>query len=146
MKSNQKVTKVKLKVEQNNDYVLLGLVSAEPDYKLSFSLNKKFGISLKNINPLKLNRDFHSEQAFSRFSNIDDHSDLNFSLISNRSGKNFLLNKLKNIDFLLQIQISEKEADLNSITLKLREIDSVTAVFNIDLDAIKDKNLHYLTQ
>ena len=45
-----------------------------------------------------------------------------------------------------QIQISEKEADLNSITLKLREIDSVTAVFNIDLDTIKDKNLHYLTQ
>ena len=98
MKINQKVTKVKLKVEQNNDYVLLGLVSAEPDYKLSFSLNKKFRISLKNI------------------------------------------------DYLLQIQISEKEADLNSITLKLREIDSVTAVFNIDLDTIKDKNLHYLTQ
>ena len=108
MKINQKVTKVKLKVEQNNDYVLLGLVSAEPDYKLSFSLNKKFGISLKNINPLKLNGHFHSEQAFSRFSNNDDHSDLNFSLISNRSGKNFLLNKLKNIDYLLQIQISEK--------------------------------------
>jgi hypothetical protein len=146
MKSNQKVTKVKLKVEQNNDFVLLGIVSAEPDYKLSLSLNKKFRVSLKNINPLKLNGDIHSELAFSRFSNNDDHSDLNFSLISNRAGKNFLLNKLKNIDYLLQIQISEKEADLNSITLKLREIDSVTAVFNIDLNTMKDKNLHYLTQ
>ena len=146
MKSTKKITKLKLNIDQNNDYLLLGIVSAEPDYKLSFSLNKKFRISLKNINPLKLNRDFHSEQAFSRFSNIDDHSDLNFSLISNRSGKNFLLNKLKNIDYLLQIQISEKESDLNTITSKLREIDSVTAVFNIDLDAIKDKNLHYLTQ
>jgi hypothetical protein len=146
MKSNQKVTKVKLKVEQNNEYVLIGLVSAEPDYKLSLSLNKKFRISLKNINPLKLNGDIYSEQTFSRFSNNDDHSDLNFSLISNRSGKNFLLNKLKNIDYLLQIQISEKEADLNAITLKLREIDSVTAIFNIDLNTMKDKNLHYLTQ
>jgi hypothetical protein len=146
MKSNLKVTKVKLKIEQNNDYILLGIVSAEPDYKLSLSLNNKFRISLKNINPLKLTGNIHSELAFSRFSNNDDHSDLNFSLISNRSGKNFLLNKLKNIDYLLQIQISEKEADLNTITSRLREIDSVTAVFNIDLNTIKDKNLHYLTQ
>jgi hypothetical protein len=146
MKSNLKVTKVKLKIEQNNDYILLGIVSAEPDYKLSLSLNNKFRISLKNINPLKLTGNIHSELAFSRFSNDDDPSGLNFSLISNRAGKNFLLNKLKNIDYLLQIHISEKEANLNTITSRLREIDSVTAVFNIDLDTIKDKNLHYLTQ
>jgi hypothetical protein len=146
MKSNQKVTKVKLKIEQNNDCILLGIVSSEPDYKLSLSLNNKFRISLKNINPLKLTGDIHSELAFSRFSNSDDHSDINFSLISNRAGKNFLLNKLKNIDYLLQIQISEKEANLNTIISRLREIDSVTAVFNIDLNTIKDKNLHYLTQ
>jgi hypothetical protein len=146
MKSTQKVTRVKLNIEQNNDYILLGLVSSEPDYKLSLSLNKKFRISLKNIIPLKLTGDTKSELAFSRFSNNDDPTDLMFSLISNRTGKNFLLNKLKNIDYLLQIQISEKEVNLNNITSSLREIDTVTAVFNIDLNTIKDKNLHYLTQ
>ena len=73
-------------------------------------------------------------------------TDLMFNLISNRSGKNFLLNKLKNIDYLLQIQVSEKEVNLNIITSNLREIDTVTAVFNIDINTIKDKNLHYLTQ
>ena len=146
MKSTQKVTRVKLNIEQNNDYILLGLVSSEPDYKLSLSLNKKFRISLKNIIPLKLTGDTKSELAFSRFSNNDDPTDLMFSLISNRTGKNFLLIKLKNIDYLLQIQISEKEVNLNNITSSLREIDTVTAVFNIDLNTIKDKNLHYLTQ
>jgi hypothetical protein len=69
-----------------------------------------------------------------------------FNLISNRSGKNFLLNKLKNIDYLLQILISEKEVNLNDITSFLKEIDTVTAVFNIDINTIKDKYLHYLTQ
>ncbi len=52
MKSTQKVTRVKLNIEQNNDYILLGLVSTEPDYKLSLSLNKKFRISLKTISPV----------------------------------------------------------------------------------------------
>ena len=91
MKSSQKVTKLKLNIEQDNDYLLLGLVSAEPDYKLSLSLNKKIGISLKNIAPLVLPGDNNSEQTFSRFSNCVAPSDLTFSLISNRTGKNFLL-------------------------------------------------------
>jgi len=146
MKSSQKVTKLKLNIEQDNDYLLLGLVSAEPDYKLSLSLNKKIGISLKNIAPLVLPGDNNSEQTFSRFSNFDAPSDLTFSLISNRTGKNFLLNKLKNVDYLLLIQNSERNTDLNKLTLSLREIKTVTAIFNIDLNTIKEKNLHYLNQ
>jgi hypothetical protein len=146
MKSTQKVTRVRLDIEQNYEYILIGLVSAEPDYKLSLALNKKFRISLKNISPLRLSADNNSEFTFSRFSNNDDRTDLIFILISNRSGKNYLLNKLKNIDYLLQIHISEKEVNLNLITSYLREIDTITAVFNINIDTLKDKNLHYLTQ
>jgi hypothetical protein len=146
MKSTQKVTRIKLNIEQNNDYILLGLVTATADYKLSLSLNKKFGISLKNISPVRIEGGEESEFTFSRFSNHDALSDPVFNLISNRSGKNHLLNKLKNIDYLLQISDSEKEINLQNLTSELRDIESVTAVFNINLDTIKDKNLHYLTQ
>ncbi len=146
MRSIQKVTRVKLKISQNNDFILLGLVSAEPDYKLSLSLNKKFRISLKNISPLRLTGDNGSELAFSRFSDSVNSTDLVFNLVSNRSGKNFLLNKLKDIDYLLQVQYSDNEINLNNITSNLRQIDSITAVFNIDINTIKDKNLQYLTQ
>jgi hypothetical protein len=146
MKSIQKVTRVKLNIEQNNDYILLGLVSAEPDYKISLSLNKKFRISLKNVSPVHLRGDNESESTFSRFSNNDDRAGLNIILLSNRSGKNYFIKKLKNVDFLLQIQSSENDPSLNDITSKLREIESVTAVFNIDINTIKDKNLQYLTQ
>jgi hypothetical protein len=146
MKSTQKVTRVKLNIEQNNDYILLGLVTAEPDYKLSLALNKKFRVSLKNISSLRIEGGNESESTFSRFSNHEGKSDLIFNLISNRSGKNYLLNKLKNIDYLMQISDSENEVNLENLTSELRDIDTVTAVFNINLDTIKDKNLHYLTQ
>jgi hypothetical protein len=144
MKSNQKVTRVKLNIEQNNYYILLGLVSAEPDYKLSLTLNKKFGIFLKNIPSLRLSGNNNTEVTFSRYSNNADNEDIIIELVSNRSGKNYLLNKLKNIDYLLQIQISENEAEINDLTTRLREIDTITAVFKIDITTIKDKNLHYL--
>jgi hypothetical protein len=146
MKSTHKVKRVKLDIDQNNEFILLGLVSAEPDYKLSISINKKFRISLKNISPIILSGDDKSEFTFSRFANNDDRTDLIFVLVSNRSGKNYLLSKLKNIDYLLQIQISEKEANINLITSYLREIDTITAVFKINMNTLKDKDLYYLTQ
>jgi len=146
MKSTHKVKRVKLDIDQNNEFILLGLVSAEPDYKLSISLNKKFRISLRNISPIIQSGDDKSEITFSRFANYDDRTDLIFVLVSNRSGKNSLLSKLKNIDYLLQIQISEKEANINLITSYLREIDTITAVFRINMNTLKDKDLCYLTQ
>jgi hypothetical protein len=82
--------------------------------------------------------------VFSRFSNVNDTRNSIFNLISNRADKAYLLNKLKNIDYLLQILVSENESDLNDITSSLREVDGVTAVFNIDIKTLKDKNLHYL--
>jgi len=146
MMSLQKVTRVQLKINHNNEFILLGIVSAEPDYKLSLTLNKKFRISLKNISPVKINNDIGSELTFSRFSDSSSSPDRIFNLISNRSGKNFLLKKLKNVDYIFQVQNPDNEININQITASLREIDTVTAVFNIDMNTIKDKNLRYLTQ
>jgi hypothetical protein len=146
MKNIQKVTRLKLNSLQETDYLLIGLVSSEPDYKLSLLLNKKLSISLKNIPPIRINGDGNSEFTFSVFSNRGEQSDLNFNLISNRSGKNFFLSKLKNIDYLLQILLPDKKLNPDSIISNLREIEAVNAVFNIDFSILKDKNLHYLIQ
>ena len=145
MKGIQKVKRAKLKINQENDFILLGLVSAEPDYKLSLSLNKKFGIALKNISSVKITDDNGDEMTFSRFSDVNGSNNIIFDLFSNRSGKHFLLKKLKNVDYILQIQDPENENNVNQITAGLREIEFVNAVFNIDINALKDKNLKYLT-
>jgi hypothetical protein len=145
MKSIQKVTRVKLKINQTNDLTLFGLVSAEPDYKLSLTLNKKFGISLRNISAVKLTDDNGSDLAFSRFSDSSGFPDLIFDLISNRTGKQFLLKKLKNIDYIFKVQDSDNENNITRIYESLREINTVTAVFNIDISTLKDKNLRHLT-
>lgn len=146
MKRIQKITRVQLKIAQKDNFILLGIVSAEPDYKLSLSLNKKFRISLKNISPVTINDNAGNEQVFSRFSDTSESQDVIYNLISNRSGKNFLLKKLKNVDYIFQVQDPENENNINKINAGLREIDSVNAVFNIDINTFKDKNLEYLSQ
>jgi hypothetical protein len=142
---NQKTKRVQLIINQVNNYLLLGIVSAEPDYKLSLSLNNKFSIFLKNTTPVEVSDANQSMLVFSRFSDTSGSPDLLYNLISNRSGKQFLFKKLKNIDYIFQIQDSESEINISKITESLREIETVNAVFNIDIDTLKDKNLRYLT-
>jgi hypothetical protein len=145
MKSIQKITRVQLKINQADEFTILGLVSAEPDYKLSLTINKKFRISLKNISPVKIIDDTGSELTFSRFSDTSGSPGLVFTLVSNRSGKHFLLRKLKNVDYIFQVHDPESENNIDTLIANLREIEAVNAVFNIDLNTFKDKNLQYLT-
>ena len=146
MKTIRKVTRVKLQIDQINDFVLLGLVSSEPDYKLSLTLNKKFRISLKNSTPVKVEGNNGTELLFSRFSDTSDSPDRIFSLVSNRSGKQFLIRKLRNVDYIFHIHDPDNPDNLSQITSILREIPAITAVFNIDIDSMKDKNLHFVIQ
>jgi hypothetical protein len=144
MKSTQKITRVQLKSNQIDESLWLGIVSAEPDYKLSLLLNKKFRISLKTLPPVIVHDDNGYELEFSRFSDLAHSPGIFYNLISNRSGNNFLLKKLKNVDFIFQVHDLHDKNRLNHFTSGLREITSITAVFIIDLISIKEKNIQYL--
>lgn len=146
MKGTKKITKLQLEADSTEECVLLGIVSSDPDYKLSLSLNKKFRITLKNATPIRIPVDIGNELFFSRFSSSQKTSSLIFNLISNRSGKDYLLKKLKNIDYILQIFDPDHETDSDRLYSDLRETDSVTAVFKVEQNSLKDKNLQYLIQ
>jgi len=142
MKNSQKITKIHLTVNDEDIPAVIGIVSADPDYRLSLKLNKKLSISLKNIDPVEFQDEKGDKLTFSRFSDSLQAADSNFQLVSTRSGKNFLLKKLRNIDFLLLLSNSAKDPEM--IMSRLREIDSVTGVFNIEKKTLKDKNLKFL--
>ncbi len=146
IKSIQKVKRIQLNVENNDKMFLYGIVSAEPDYKLSLALNKKMGISLKNISPVNLSDDSGNEISFSRFSYINHSVDIQYSLISNRSSKQYLLKKLKNIDYIFQVHYTGSDDHNSNVTSLLRETDAVNAVFIIDPAILNDKNLQYIIQ
>ena len=144
MKNSQKITRIHLSLNDQDIPVILGLVSPDPDYKLSFRLNNKLNISLKNTDPVTIQDEEGKYFQFSKFSDSRLAPDLVFQLISNRMGKNYLLKKLTNIDYLLLIHDSEKNLRPENIISQIREIESITGVFNIDTKTLKDKNLKYL--
>jgi len=145
MKRPNKITRVQLNISDEDEFIILGIVSTDPDYKLSLTLNKKLRLSLKTISPVVFTDESGAELIFSRFSDSAGVPDVIINLVSNRSGKKFLLRKLKNIDFILQLYDPGKSYNLENLILLLREIESVTGVFHLDLKSLKDKNLKYLS-
>jgi hypothetical protein len=146
MKRIQKITRVQLKLNEENAYSLIGIVSSEADYKLSIAITKKLNISLKNISPVMITGDTGISMSFSRYSGMDPSKEVVYTLVSNRSGTNFLIKKLKNVDFIFQVLDAEDIDTISQIAANLREIESVTAVFSIELKSINEKNLQYLMQ
>jgi hypothetical protein len=144
MKSSQKITRIQLDVKRIDRFFLYGLVSSDPDYKLSLALNKKMGISLKNSSPLHLPDNTGTELIFSRFSYSNHTDDIVYNLISNRSGKQFLLKKLKNIDYIFQVHYHDCVNCESKLTSVLKGTESVNAVFIIDTETLNDKNLQYI--
>jgi len=144
MRSTPKIRRVQLKLNQSNESVILGIVSAEPDYKLTLAINKNLGISLKNSSPVTIPDVPGDEPVFSRFACSPSSENLVYDLTSNRSGKNCLVGKLKNIDFFLRIHDPDNEVNIDQVAAKLREMDCITAVFNIDAGSVKDKNINHL--
>ncbi len=144
MGTTSKIKRVHLRINEDHESSFLGVVSAEPDYKLSLTLNKQLNISLKNVSPVIISDESDKELAFSRFSDTSASSHIIYDLTSNRSEKNFLFKKLKNIDYIFQIYDPQNEIDISNIISILRDDEFITAVFNLDSDLIKDKNLNHL--
>jgi hypothetical protein len=144
MKSPQKITRVQLDPGPGKDFFLFGIVSTEPDYRLSLSINKTLKISLKNDKPLDLKNGRTISASFSRFTDHSAKNDLSWNLISNKTGEAILITKLKNIDYLFQVIPADHHFNDSGISINLKKIETITAVFTLNPDEIKDKNLHYL--
>ncbi len=146
MKNQKKITRVKLQIDEADEFLIFGLVSSEPDYRLSLQLKQNLGLTFKNIPPVSISGDDNDEIQFSRFKAIDNHSDRIYILVSNRTGKQFLIRRMKNIDYLFLIHDPDETADSGKVIASLKAVPGITAVFNADADMIRERKPEFLIQ
>ncbi len=137
--SNKNVHKLISQPEQT--IILLGISSHENDYRISWALNEYLGFHFtKTENHKVLNQRLKEFQEFSMYLYAGKEDSPFYRLLSNRCENGFLVEELKNIDFLLFIE--EKETTVSAIDLaaKIKSIPFVAAVFPIEWTALKSKN------
>lgn len=133
MDDRKKPVRLKLDIQDTDEnLVLIGIVSSEPDYKLSLALNKKLNISLKLSNPIELTDRKGNISSFSRFADTSEMPEISYTLVSNRSGNNVLFKKMKKLDYIFSISHSYPIPHAGNIIRTIREIEGVTAAFELD--------------
>ncbi|MBE0668305.1 MAG: IPExxxVDY family protein [Bacteroidales bacterium] len=142
MKDTDKITRHNILSAEPAEFMFLGIVTSEPDYRLSVMLNRQLGISLQHSSNDIIGGSGEEPPRFSVFST----SPPILSLISNKSRGNFLIKKLKTIDFFLTIHGVTSRAKADNLAALIRKNQDITAVFVFSSPEINDRNMKLLVQ
>jgi hypothetical protein len=135
----------KLILDEPNDVLLLGIVSNENDYRLSWQINKYLNISLMRSKDIEIDMK-KSLQSFTQYIYSDDERYLQFHFIKNKSNQqSYLIPEQKSCDFLLCIQGSLSIDEYEILVQKVKQIPNVSMAIKIDMNELKSKkNLAFL--
>ena len=141
----------------SDDYELIAIHSSLEDYKLAYSLNVVLSIQLsKNLSYVEIAIP-EGKSAFGNYIFDDEESDVQWSLIENKttivtSKKKssqlfdqvditvFLLPEYKKADFLLKIENIDYQFDEVDMIEKILSIKNVTTAYTIETTNLKSKN------
>lgn len=144
--------KTKLLLEYDYEFLLIGIISRVPDYKLMWSLNRSLGIDLQREEDmalpahvekdtgLTLGFDDAIEQpkyAFFKYENEDEH--ISFTMVANHSKSSSLIKEEQSVDFFLIIDGLYDELDVDDLLHKIKEDKFVITAFEIDPNRLKSK-------
>ncbi len=122
----------KLQASGTNPFKLMAISSHENDYRLSWAVNEKLGVKFIKTDNITLPiNNYHGQLEFSVFQHVQEDKALRMNLISNICPDGFLINEMKNIDFFLQVFGDTNQTYLENIIANLKEIEIVSAVFEI---------------
>lgn len=131
----------KLAVEPDYRFFLIGISSHENDYHLCWAINQKMNLNLqKKANYVLYNPKIKDNREFSFYAYEDDDSLLIYYLLSNRCKDGFLVEELRNIDFLMQVHGELSEEEKGKMIQNLRSMPVIIGSFTIDPQSLKSRD------
>jgi hypothetical protein len=140
MNRAKKITRHTIPAEDFSQFLFLGIVSAEPDYRISVMLNRHLGAGFRKCDNDVTAVTDNGENRFSCF--VSDTPA--FTLVSNHCEGGILLRKLRKIDFFFVIRGAPDDKSTESLANTIRKIPGVTAVFVFNSRTVNDPNASLL--
>lgn len=124
---------LKLRVEKEIRFRLLGISSHENDYRLVWAINNLLKMHFIRSENLVVHRPKQEAGLeFSRYTSRDENKYLTYTLISNRCPDGYLFAEIRNLDFILQIVGEISETGIRQIMQKLKGEAIISAIFILD--------------
>ena len=136
----KKITRHTIRNEEIPAFMFLGIVSAEPDYRLSVLLNKHLGSDFRKDAEEITTGSGKGKNSFSCFLSARPA----YKMVANKNGEAVLMRRLGKIDFLLAIGGPSDRKRSEDLATMIRKIAEVTAVFVFDSREANDRNVSLL--
>jgi len=132
--------KIRLTYDENFDFYILGISSFDKDYRLIWNINNSLGFQLvRTDNHVAFDKKAKTELDFPSYIYKDEDRYVRYRFIANKSDDMFLLDELRNIDYILLIQGEVDQSFVSSLRKDLSGVENVQAVFLIDPGKLKNK-------
>jgi len=143
-KFHSKKKNLRLDVNHDINFSLIGISSHENDYRLVWAINNSLKIQYIRTDNLVVHYPkLKIDAEFSRFAYVDEERIMTYYLISNRCPDGILFPEIKNIDFLMQVVGELNSKSIDALLKSLRKIDIISAAYFIKPEMIK--NIHRIT-
>jgi hypothetical protein len=121
------------------DFLLIGIVCQQKDYRLCHELNKNLEVNLKReINFEIRNTKRMKTSAFSFFQYENMDGDI-YYVFSNKGNDDFLLPEHRNVDYLLMIKENFKRIHEQELTGQIKKIPMVLGAYALEVQKLKSK-------
>lgn len=131
----------KLAYSKEYAFRLIGISSHENDYRVCWAINGELGLRLNRTDNLAVfHKKLGAKQEFSLFRYFDEEDYLDYHLISNRCEDGFLLEELKNIDYLLRISGDCDDAIADRLLEGLKNTGIITTAFHVSVPGLKSRD------
>lgn len=140
------MAKILLEEEFDFDFKLLGISSHVQDYRICWAVNKMLDLDLVKLDEEIIIRVARGADpiTFSTYYFMDEDTEVEFELISNRHEQGYLIPEMKTADYFLKIS-DYFSKDLNEIIRDLRKSNIVNMAFEVDINTLRSKqNLIYI--
>jgi hypothetical protein len=137
------MAKFTLKLEDDFDYDLIGFCSHYSDYRICWSMNEALGLKLVKCEESFMVSGKKGEvvSSHSFYEWYDEDNMVNYYLIRNKSGVDYLIPELNQIDYFL-ITREAGAVDSDELLEKLKQTSGVLTAFIYDPGTLKSaKNL-----
>ena len=128
-------THYKLDCAHDYEFVVLAINSHIKGYKLCWNINNQLGFNFEMTDAHIVSEDLE----FTRYS-MRNKKDAKLDILSNRSKKGFLIPSQKSVNYFLVIKGENWNEIKESFLSKLRAINEILLVFELDLEKTKNSN------
>jgi hypothetical protein len=134
------MTRKTLKYTPEYNFELLAIVSAVNIYQLVFTISNRTGLNFETDEPLKIwHPKLTNPQIFTVFVSDDDENFITLRIIANKCENGFLIEELKNIDFLIHLSGENDENFTKNFFEKIKQSPEIQAVYNIEPNSLASK-------